>query len=171
MIQDYFGNGDKLNVRINYLQEKSPLGTAGALGLLDPSPEIPFLVTNGDVLTDIQYGDLLDFHIAHEAAATMAVRLYELQNPFGVVKTQEGEIIGFEEKPIVKCHINAGVYALNPSSLNELGVDEYCDMPELFERLRAQKFRTLAYPMHEPWLDVGRPGDLQLALNRYDPKL
>jgi NDP-sugar pyrophosphorylase family protein len=161
MIEDHFGNGERLGVRIDYLHEKSPLGTAGALGLMQPHPGLPFVVTNGDVITDIRYGELLDFHVRHAASATMAVRLHEWQHPFGVVQTQGVEIVGFEEKPIARSHINAGVYALDPAALDCLIANEPCDMPTLFERLQAQSKRTVAYPMHEPWLDVGRPSDLE----------
>jgi dTDP-glucose pyrophosphorylase len=163
MIEDHFGNGAKWNVEISYLREQSPLGTAGALSLLPQSPSDPVVVTNGDVLTDIHYGELLDFHIRHRAAATMAVRLHEWQHPFGVVKTKGVDIIGFEEKPITRSHINAGIYVLEPRALELLGHEEHCDMPTLFERLQQQAERAIVYPMHEPWLDVGRPDDLKLA--------
>jgi dTDP-glucose pyrophosphorylase len=163
MIESHFGNGEQLGVRIDYLSEQSPLGTAGALGLLDPRPTAPFVVTNGDVITDIHYGELLDFHMRHSAMATMAVRLHEWQHPFGVVQTQGIEIVGFEEKPVARSHINAGVYALDPDALDVLSKDMHCDMPTLFERLQAKAMRTVAYPMHEPWLDVGRPDDLNRA--------
>ena len=163
MIEDYFGNGERLAVRIDYLREQSPLGTAGALGLLSPRPEAAFVVTNGDVITDIRYGELLDFHIHHDAAATMAVRVHEWQHPYGVVQTKGVEIVGFKEKPVARSHINAGVYALNPNALSVLNADSHCDMPTLFERLQAKAKRTVAYPMHEPWLDVGRPDDLSRA--------
>jgi NDP-sugar pyrophosphorylase family protein len=111
MIEEYFGNGHALGVNIDYLREEKPLGTAGALSLLNPRPDIAFVVTNGDVLTDIRYGEVLDFHLQHHAKATMAVRIHEWQNPFGVVKTQGIEIIGYEEKPLSRSHINAGVYS------------------------------------------------------------
>jgi len=165
MIEAYFGNGERLGVKIEYLREESPLGTAGALGLLNPRPDAPFVVTNGDVITDIRYGELLDFHTRYGATATMAVRVFEWQHPFGVVQTQGVEIVGFEEKPIARSHINAGVYALDPSALSVLTADEHCDMPTLFERLQVQNKLTVAYPMHEPWLDVGRPDDLKQANN------
>ena len=163
MIEDYFGNGERFGVQIDYLREQSPLGTAGALGLLNPVPNASFVVTNGDVITDIRYGELLDFHTRHSAAATMAVRVHEWQHPFGVVQIQGVEIVGFEEKPIARSHINAGVYALDPAALSVLNCHEHCDMPNLFERLQVQDQRTVAYPMHEPWLDVGRPDDLKQA--------
>lgn len=165
MIEDHFGNGERLGVQIDYLREQTPLGTAGALSLLNPIPTAPFVVTNGDVITDIRYGELLDFHTRHTATATMAVRVHEWQHPFGVVQTQGVEIVGFEEKPISRSHINAGVYALDPIALSVLSADSHCDMPTLFERLQAKSKRTVAYPMHEPWLDVGRLDDL-IAANK-----
>jgi NDP-sugar pyrophosphorylase family protein len=163
MIEDYFGNGEQLGVQIDYSREDSPLGTAGALGLIIPVPDTPFVVTNGDVITDIHYGELLDFHIRHAATGTMAVRMHEWQHPFGVVQIKGVEIIGFEEKPIARTHINAGVYVLDPLALSALTPGSHCDMPTLFERLQSRLLRTVAYPMHEPWLDVGRPIDLVLA--------
>jgi dTDP-glucose pyrophosphorylase len=171
MIEDHFGNGEHLGVQIDYLREKFPLGTAGALCLLNPLPDDPIIVTNGDVITDINYGELLDFHTRHSATATMAVRVHEWQHPFGVVQTQGVEIIGFEEKPIARSHINAGVYVLDPAALSVLTTNAQCDMPTLFERLQAKGQRTVAYPMHEPWLDVGRPVDLQLADSQNQSKV
>lgn len=163
MIEEYFGDGRRLRVRIDYLREESPLGTAGAVGLLEPRPDAPLLVTNGDVLTDIRYGELLDFHSRHAATATMAVRAYEWQHPFGVVHTKGVDIVGFEEKPVARSHINAGIYVLEPVALDALGAGERCDMPALFERLQQRAMRTIVYPMHEPWLDVGRPDDYRSA--------
>ncbi|SFN29926.1 CBS domain-containing protein [Formivibrio citricus] len=167
MIEAYFGNGERWNVQIEYLRENSPLGTAGALGLLSPIPELPMVVTNGDVLTDIHYGELLDFHLRNRAAATMAVRLHEWQHPFGVVQTNGVEIVGFEEKPVYRSHVNAGVYVLDPFVLQYLDKDVRCDMPALFESVRAAGERAIVYPMHEPWLDVGRPGDYDKANQVY----
>ena len=121
------------------------------------------MVTNGDVLTDLRYSEILDFHERHNAAATMAVRSYEWQHPFGVVRSQGVDIVGFEEKPVYRSHVNAGVYVLEPRALRVLERDEACDMPTVFERLQALSERTVVYPMHEPWLDVGRPADLEKA--------
>jgi dTDP-glucose pyrophosphorylase len=165
MIEAYFGDGESHQVQIEYLREATPLGTAGAVGLLAPRPEAPFLVSNGDVLTDIRYGELLDFHCRHGAAATMAVRLHEWQHPFGVVRTRGVDIIGFEEKPVARSHINAGIYVLDPSALDALPPGERCDMPALFAALQARGARTIVYPMHEPWLDVGQPADYDQADN------
>src|SRR3569833_410492 len=165
MIEDYFGDGSRRPAVIEYLRESAPLGTAGAIGLLDPRPQTAFVVSNGDVLTDIHYGELLDFHYRNSAAATMAVRLHEWQHPFGVVRTKGVDIVGFEEKPVSRSHINAGIYVLDPIALDALNPDEPCDMPTLFTRLQERAARTIVYPMHEPWLDVGRPVDYNTTKN------
>jgi dTDP-glucose pyrophosphorylase len=166
MIEEYFGDGSEWGVNIEYLQESAPLGTVGALGLLKNRPTEAFLVSNGDILTDIHYRELLDFHLRHQASATMAVRLHEWQQPFGVVQTRGVDIIGFEEKPVILSHVNAGIYALQPSALDLLPPGEPCDMPVLFQRLQDSGARTIVYPMHEPWMDVGRPKDLEQANGR-----
>jgi NDP-sugar pyrophosphorylase family protein len=163
MIKAHFGDGTKLGVSISYIEETIPMGTAGALSLLRDRLSAPFVVTNGDVLTDIDYGRLLDFHMSYAAQATMAVREHEWQNPFGVVRTDGIDIVTFEEKPIVKSHINAGVYALNPAVIQLLSPIDYCDMPTLFSLAKENSLRTIAYPMHEPWLDIGRPSDFEHA--------
>jgi dTDP-glucose pyrophosphorylase len=165
MIQDYFGDGEKFGVKIQYLNESNPLGTAGALSLLDPKPKSTFIVTNGDVMTDINYAEILNFHQQNNAGATMAVKAYEWQNPFGVVQTQGLEIIGFEEKPITRSYVNAGVYALEPLALNFLKKSETCDMPTLLKRIKQESNILIAYPIHEPWLDIGRPEDLKKGLS------
>jgi NDP-sugar pyrophosphorylase family protein len=169
MIEEYFGDGRGLQVEIEYLREQSPLGTAGAVGLLSPRPDQPFVVCNGDVLTEVRYGELLDFHKLHGALATMAVRPHEWQNPFGVVRTRGVDIVGFEEKPTVRSHINAGIYVLDPLALDALVPGQRCDMPTLFSALKERGQRTIAYPMHEPWLDVGRPDDYQQVHNGEAP--
>lgn len=163
MIEEHFGDGSRWGVRIEYLREPAPLGTAGALSLLEERPSAPFVVSNGDVLTDIRYGELVDFHTRHGAAATMAVRLHEWQHPFGVVHTKGVDIVGFEEKPVARTHINAGIYVLDPSSLDVLGPGQHCDMPALFVQLKDQGARTIVYPMHEPWIDAGDAEDFERA--------
>lgn len=167
MIEEYFGDGQRWGVSIDYLREERPLGTGGALSLLSSRPSLPIIVSNGDVLTDVRYGEILDFHQRHDAAATMAVRSHEWQHPFGVVKVEGVDVVGFEEKPVYRSHINAGIYALEPRALALLEAGEMCDMPTLFERIQAQSQRTIVYPMHEPWLDVGRPDDLDQARSSY----
>lgn len=163
MIENYFGNGERFDVKIRYLREKFPMGTAGALSLLAPIPNLPFVVTNGDVISDIQYGDLLDFHLSQGSSASIAIKLHEWQNPFGVVRTDGFMVIGYEEKPITRSNINAGVYILEPRTISFLEPSKYCDMPTFFERLGENSEKLVAYPIHENWVDVGLPDDLSRA--------
>jgi dTDP-glucose pyrophosphorylase len=168
MIEEHLGDGSRWDVSIDYLHETEPLGTAGAVALLGTRPSEPFIVSNGDIVTDIRYRELLEFHTVHRATATMAVRLHEWQQPYGVVNTRGVDIIGFEEKPVVTSQVNAGVYALAPAALDHLVRGQRCDMPTLFQRLSEAGARTVVYPMHEPWIDVGRPTDLEEANGTYD---
>ena len=163
MIEDYFGNGQKMGVKIDYLREEKPLGTAGALSLFKELPNLPIVVTNGDVITDIRYAAILEFHEEQGASATMAVRSHEWQNPFGVVQIQGIDIISYDEKPTYRSNVNAGVYVLDPAVLRFIPKSEVFDMPSLFEIAGKNSERTVAYPVHEQWLDVGRPKDLQQA--------
>jgi NDP-sugar pyrophosphorylase family protein len=160
VIEDYFGNGEKFDIKIEYLREKTPLGTAGALSLIDPLPTSAFIVTNGDVFTDIRYGEVLDFHNRNNGKATMAIKLHEWQNPFGVVKTDGLQIIGYEEKPVSQSYINAGVYVLEPSVIKLLRKSSKYDMPEVFTILQDMNELVIAYPSHEQWTDLGRLEDL-----------
>jgi len=163
MIVDHFGDGSDWGVSIDYIRETKPLGTGGALSLLGVQLDAPLVVTNGDVITDVGYGEMIDYHILHRAVGTMAVRNHEMRNEFGVVRTSGVDITGFEEKPLIRSHVNAGIYVLNPAALDYLVEGEHCDMPTLFERLRHRNHRTIVYPLHEKWIDVGRPDDLELA--------
>jgi dTDP-glucose pyrophosphorylase len=167
IIEEYFGDGSKFGIEIEYLKESTPLGTVGALSLFKSPPKEPFIVTNGDVISGIHFNELLDFHLQSTASATMAVRLHEWEHPFGVVKTRGFEIIGFEEKPVSRSYINAGVYALNPEALGELLPNMFCDMPTLFQKLNERRMKTVAYPMHEGWKDIGSPIDLH-EMNQED---
>ncbi len=163
VIEEYFGDGKSLGVNISYVKEKTPLGTAGALSLIEPKPSQPIIVTNGDVLTDVKYGDILDFHIHSNGKATMAVQVKEWQNPYGVVNTDGIEITNYEEKPITRTLINAGVYVVNPAVLELITSSTPCDMPLLFELAREKGMKTVAYFAHESWIDVGTHEDFNLA--------
>ena len=168
MIEEHFGDGSDWGVSIDYIREQEPLGTGGALSLIEDRPSGPFLVTNGDVMTTVGYGEMIDYHMLHGAVATMAVRNHEVRNEFGVVRTSGLDITGFEEKPVVRSHVNAGIYVIEPRALDFLGRGEHCDMPTLFERLRFDTQRTIVFPLHEQWLDVGRPDDLKIARRAVD---
>jgi dTDP-glucose pyrophosphorylase len=160
LVENYLGDGSKLGVSVRYIREETELGTAGALSLIDPLPTLPVVVTNGDVLTGINYSEILEFHNENESSGTMAVRIQESQNLYGVVETDGFEIIEYKEKPITKSLINAGVYVLNPDTLSLIPKSQKYHMPELFETLRLKLGeKTTAYLVHENWIDIGRPED------------
>ena len=163
IIEDYFKNGHKFGVKIEYLHEDVPLGTAGALSLLSHKPERAFIVTNGDVITDINYSDFLEYHTVQNAAATVAVHTHEFQIPYGVVQINGLEVESYEEKPIVSSLINAGVYALDPDILDFIAEPKFRDMPEILDISRDLKKKVIVYPLHESWIDIGRPIDLEIA--------
>jgi dTDP-glucose pyrophosphorylase len=163
IIEKYFKDGQKFGVKIEYLHEDVPLGTAGALSLLSSKPEQAFIVANGDVITDINYSDFLEYHKAQNAAATVAVHTHEFQIPYGVVQINGLEVESYEEKPIVSSLINAGVYALEPDILDYIKEPRYRDMPEILDISRDLKKKVIVYPLYESWIDIGRPIDLEIA--------
>lgn len=164
MIEAYFGSGEWLGVQIIYVKEESPLGTAGALGLINSIlNNESFVVSNGDIISDINYGNLIDYHYQCASDATMAVRMHELQIPFGVVNTDGTNIISIEEKPNKFFYVNCGVYAFRSEALSCMEKDGILDMPDFFDILIKKQKKVNAYFMSEPWLDVGRHEDLQLA--------
>ena len=156
-IMDYFGNGDHWGIEIQYLVEKQPLGTAGSLELFTHFPKHPIIVANGDVLSRVDYGKLLQFHKENKSSATICIRQHETELPFGIVKTNGSELVSLEEKPVMTHSINAGIYVLNPEIIKLLQKDQVCDMPQLLERGLAQNLSINAFPVHEFWVDVGLP--------------
>lgn len=163
MIERYFGNGHKWGADITYLREKERLGTCGALGLLEQTPREPFIVMNGDILTKVNFKRLLEFHRQRGAMATMGVREYEVQVPFGVIELEQERIARLAEKPTEKFFVNAGIYALDPECLDYIPKNVYCDMTTLFQTLLEAGQPTYSYPIRDYWLDIGRAADFQQA--------
>lgn len=164
MIMAHFGNGSKWGVNITYVYEDSPLGTGGALGLLPYDlPKLPLIMMNGDVLTNMDFLRLLDFHVNESADASMCVREYEYQIPYGVVQGENGRITSMVEKPTHLFHINAGVYVVNPDFIEQVKKNEKIDMPTLLENKIETGGNVMMYPIHEYWLDIGRMEDYQRA--------
>ncbi|EFA74440.1 Mannose-1-phosphate guanyltransferase CBS pair associated [Raphidiopsis brookii D9] len=163
MIEDYFKNGDQWGVEISYLREKERLGTAGALSLLPKKPNLPIIVMNGDILTRTRFDNLLQFHELQGVLATMAVREYDLQVPYGVVRVDGTKIKSIEEKPVQHFFVNSGIYALSPGVLDYVPSGTFFDMPSLFQQLVVDTRTTAAYPLREYWLDIGRMSDLERA--------
>ena len=169
-ITDHFGDGSRWGVSIQYLVEEEPLGTAGSLQLLPETLTDPFLVHNGDVLTRLEPKHLLHFHIDHQAQATLCVREHEITLPFGVVQTKGVDLAGFEEKPTYRYQVNAGVYVIDPQLLPLLPPHEFTDMPSLLQSAQEAGYRVAVCPIHEYWLDVGRPETLKEAHDTWGTK-
>jgi dTDP-glucose pyrophosphorylase len=169
VIEDHFEDGSRWGVNITYVREDSPLGTAGALSLVEEKLIHPLVVINGDIISDLNLSDVIAFHERNEAAATMVGRPHEVQNPFGVIVTDGVNLDSFDEKPVYTSLVNAGIYIMNPEMLKYLEPNEHCDMPTFFLRIK-EKNRVIVYPMYERWLDVGRPEDLMLA-RKFDGNL
>ena len=167
IIKEYFKDGSELGVNIDYIEENTRLGTAGALSLLKEKPNEPFFVMNADLLTDVNFSHLLDFHSYANANATMCVREYDYQIPYGVVETNEDNITSIVEKPIKKFFVNAGIYILSPNIFEFIPKDEFFDMPTLFNILIEKQKKVLSFPIHEYWLDIGRMSDFEQAQSEY----
>ncbi|MFH2135434.1 MAG: nucleotidyltransferase family protein [Pseudomonadota bacterium] len=167
VVKSYFGDGSRWGVEICYLHENQRLGTGGALSLLPEKPSGPVLVINGDLLTKVNFGQLLDFHINHQAVATMCVREYDFQVPYGVVTINKHRITGIDEKPVQRFFVNGGIYVLEPDALDLILPNTYFDMPSLFEMLIEQKKETVVFPIREYWLDIGHMADYDRANGEY----
>ena len=164
VISDYFGDGSKWNVKIQYVYEKYPLGTGGALGLLpDDVGDLPIILINGDILTTVDFVKILDFHEKNTAEATLCVRKYEYQVPYGVVSGDGLNVKSMEEKPTHEFFVNAGIYVVNREVKNLCERGEHMDMPRVLEKLVTNAKEVLMFPVHEYWLDIGRPDDYRRA--------
>ncbi len=162
-ITEYFADGEKHGVEIQYVHEDNPLGTGGALSLL-PKEELkrPFIVMNGDVLTNMNFSKLLDFHEQNEAMATMCVREFQYQIPYGVVNSDQSIIHSMSEKPSYFFDINTGIYVISPDLLHKVEA-QFIGMPSILEQEIERKNKVLCYPLHEYWLDIGHMEDYNRA--------
>ncbi|MFC5604724.1 nucleotidyltransferase family protein [Sporosarcina koreensis] len=168
MIMDHFQDGTHLGVNIEYIVETKRLGTAGALSLLPEKPSQPFFVMNGDLLTKVNFEQLLDFHMETNSLATMCVREYEYQIPYGVIETENDQLLSIVEKPVHKSFVNAGIYVLSPKALEYVPNDKFHDMTELYKKFLCEKANVSAFPLREYWLDIGRLDDYEKANNEFD---
>lgn len=167
VIEEHFGDGSTFGVKIDYIHEAKRMGTAGALSLISDKLSESFFVMNADLLTNVNFEHLHEYHESHNALATMAVREYDFQVPYGVVNIVDSLITSIEEKPTHKFYVSAGIYMLNPQSLEFIPNDELFDMPSLFESLIAKGKKTMSFPIREYWLDIGRMSDYEKANSEY----
>ena len=167
VIQDYFQTGEVFGVTIDYIEEIKRMGTAGALSLLENRPTEPFFVMNGDLLTQVNFDRLMQLHQEQKAVATMCVREYEYQIPYGVIETDGTELMAIKEKPVHRSFVNAGIYVLSPEVFDYIPVDTFYDMPTLFGTLIERGKKTSVFPIHEYWLDIGQVDDFNRANEQY----
>jgi dTDP-glucose pyrophosphorylase len=167
VIMDHFRDGSELGVSIQYTQEEKRLGTAGALSLIDRQAlKLPFIVTNADIITRLDFGDLVDTHTKSKADATLCVKQYSMQMPYANIMTDsDGNLVGLEEKPQIPFKVNAGIYVLNPLALEEIPSNEFFDMPSLLQKLKTTNKVVKTYGIDDYWIDVGVPQDFIRAGN------
>lgn len=167
-IKNYFGSGDRWGVSITYIDELEPMGTAGAIGLMpEDLPDVPLIVMNGDILTQVDFTRLLAYHNEQQSIATMCVRQYEYQIPYGVVTLEQQRIVGIEEKPLQHCLANAGIYVLDHSLIQSIAQQKKLDMPTLFNQQIALGETVSMFPVNDYWLDIGREADFLRAQGEF----
>ncbi len=162
-IENYFGDGSAWGVSILYLREQEPLGTAGALSLLPRDIPGPIVVSNGDLVTNLDYRAMIQNHEKSGATISMAIRRFELRNPFGVVATSGEFVESIVEKPAYVSQVNTGIYVLSPEVLTTLQLNTFLNMTDLVQRALDKKEKVAAFAIHESWIDIGTPQDFKAA--------
>lgn len=170
-IEEHFSAASPPGISINYLREDRKLGTAGALSLLPPLEDGPLLVLNADVIHAANYRTLLAYHQSQGAALTVAAVEHHVQIPYGVIHSDQGRVVGLEEKPSQRFLCNAGIYVLGAEARANIPCDQAFDMTDLIERLMSAGQSVAVFPMHEYWLDIATIDDLERArheIKRFD---
>lgn len=167
MIESHFRNGADWDVNIEYIRENKRMGTAGALSLINQKFNEPVIVMNADLLTRVNFKQLLDFHKTSGEKATVCVREYDFQIPFGVVQVDNYRMTGLKEKPVHRLFVNAGIYVLDPSIIHMIPQDTFYDMPDLLSSMVNQNETPAVFPIHEYWIDIGQMGDFQRASREF----
>lgn len=167
IIKEYFKYGEKLGIEIIYLEETKRLGTGGALSLIQEELKEPIIVSNGDVLTNIDFDALLHFHKNKSSQATMCIREYEHTIPYGVIETDKDIITALSEKPKIEFNINTGIYVLNPSAVEKIPKNEFYDLPTLFSQLINERISPFYYQVSDYWIDIGRVEEFDRANEQY----
>lgn len=164
----YFGTGEKYGIAIEYVEENEPLGTAGSISLLPEQAE-PFVVLNGDLVTDLDFKGITEYHVSNNSFLTIGVHKLSYQLPLGYLEVQNGfEITDYIEKPIKIYDVSMGIYVCDPGIKSYLSKNEYLDFPDLAKRLISHKQRVIAYHNDAQWIDVGRPEEYERAMAKFD---
>ena len=169
MVKDHFGDGGRWQVSIEYIHEDQPLGTAGALGLLGAmEQDLPLIVMNGDILTKVDFEQLIRYHNRQQdALATMCVRECQYQIPYGVVDTDGEQVLSMQEKPCQRFLVNAGIYVVTPQLVQQIDKNQHIDMPTLLSKQLHENRKVAMFPIHEYWLDIGKQDDFQRAQHEF----
>jgi len=167
IIKDYFGDGNKFGAQIDYVTEDKRMGTAGALTLLKKDFKEPFFVMNGDLLVDVNFEELMNCHISSSSKATMCLREYEFEVPYGVVKLKDKKVVSIDEKPKHSFYVNAGIYVLEPDCLKEIPVGKFFDMTNLFEILISKSDPVNSFNINGFWFDIGKFKDYEKANEQF----
>ena len=168
IIKEYFGNGDKFGVKIEYVLENQRMGTAGALSLLQKRPKDDFFVMNGDLLTNVNFEYLHEYHKDSNALASICIRKYEMQVPYGVVNVRANKVTSIEEKPTQSFFVSAGIYMFSPIVLDFIPKGVFYDMPTLLGELLKQGFAVYPFFIREYWLDIGKMDEYRRANDEYE---
>lgn len=167
VIINYFEDGSRFGVNIKYVRETEKMGTAGALSLIEEKIDLPYIVMNADLLTKVNFNDLLEYHNANKSSATMCVREYDFKVPYGVLQLDNYHVVNIEEKPVQKIFINAGIYVMQWETISKIPKSSYCDMPSVFMDIISRKEKVSAFPIREYWLDIGAPDDYHKASGEF----
>lgn len=168
IVEGYFGDGSNFDVNIQYVREPKRLGTAGCLKLIRENIEKPFFVMNGDLLTKLDFEDMLKFHIANGFDISMGIRKHEYQIPFGVINTEGNSISSIVEKPVNHCVINAGVYCVSPEIIKYVPENEYFDITSLIDMCITNNGKVGGYHIKDYWMDIGQIEDYHKANADYE---
>ncbi len=167
IIEEYFKDGTEFGVNIEYIHENKRMGTVGALSLIKDKLTESFFVMNGDLLTNINFENMMEYHLSNQSIATMGVREYDFQVPYGVVNIDGKNILSIEEKPVHKFFVSGGVYVLDNKVLDFIPDNEFYDMPTLFEEVIEARLKSISFPIYEYWLDIGRMEEFKKANNEF----
>ncbi|MBA4391141.1 MAG: alcohol dehydrogenase [Syntrophus sp. (in: bacteria)] len=163
VIEDYFEDGSKYGAAIEYLREDEPLGSGGAISLLPEIPEHPLLVMNGDLVVDVNCGDMIEFHSQDDFYATMGIYPHFLQVPYACVEIQNNRLVGIEEKPVLEKMVNAGIYILSTQAVAAIPKNICFPITTLFEDALKKNLVCGTFAIEKEWLDIGSPHQLQQA--------
>lgn len=166
-IKNYFAHNPVDKTNISYIDETKYLGTAGSLSLLKNIPQEPFIVMNADILSLVNFENMLQYHITAGKPFTLCTREFSFEIPYGVIKMRGDELIKIEEKPSQSMFINAGIYVLDPTVLKHIPKNEPFDMPELINSLKLANKGISCYPLSEYWIDIGNPADYERAAKTF----